>query len=555
MRATTLVLIACALPLPGSVIAQEKVKPDQKPKTKIAYELTQEDLAKLKADADAFAHEFAARFDHQALKASAESFVKSFGSRLDLVELEAKVDAIAHGVASSIDYKKLHADAEALSRDIAAKVDFRWLQDPVEPRWQQQQQWYQGDPADSLYRAAYAIFGRQQYRQAAERFAEVRAKHPNTRYFCDAAYYEAFSRYRLGTQTDLRTAHRVLDGMDDRCRTGSRRAADVPQLTARVNTALARLGDRDAVERVRRAASEGQNVCDTEERDVKIQALSALAQMDPETATPVLRQVLDSKDPCSAPIRRQAINLVARRNDPEAVTILGRIARSDPNRENQLEAVRALGRVSNETAYRALDEFFRSTGDDKVKLEAARSLARNEDPRAQATVRALVERNDVDEEIRAAVISALASRANTSVEYWRTLYPKLESDELRSSLVYALARNESSEAKAFLISVARNPQESHATREAVLSRIGATAPVADLYKMFLTADTRSMRLSIVRILAGRRESEATDRLIDIAKSGTDPDVRRAAINALGHSHRKDDPRVIKALGEIIGTSR
>src|SRR5262245_6042920 len=53
-------------------------------------------------------------------------------------------------------------------------------------------QFYQGDPADSLYRAAYSLFTRQVYRPAADRFSSVRSRYPNSRYVCDAAYYEAF---------------------------------------------------------------------------------------------------------------------------------------------------------------------------------------------------------------------------------------------------------------------------------------------------------------------------------------------------------------------------
>src|SRR5574342_505795 len=39
-------------------------------------------------------------------------------------------------------------------------------------------QYYQGDPADSLFRAAAAYFNRSDYRQAADRYSDVRAKYP-----------------------------------------------------------------------------------------------------------------------------------------------------------------------------------------------------------------------------------------------------------------------------------------------------------------------------------------------------------------------------------------
>lgn len=536
MRVHTFLLFACLVAAPGTALAQVKAKPDPKP-------LAQTRAIPYPALAEYF------NVDVHEIRAGIEMLTTSLAA-IDATAIAANAELLADRIITQIDPVRLKADAAFIASDMVARFDnvtFDFGGQQPAPR---HQTWYQEDPADSLYRAAYGVFGRQQYRQAAERFAEVRARFPNTRYFCDAAYYEAFSRYRLGTQTELRTAHQVLDGMGSRCSSGARRA-DVPQLTARINSALARLGDDAAAERVRRAAREGQNVCDTEERDVRIQALSALAQMDPANASTVLRDVLNSKDACSAPIRRQAIQLVARRNDQESVALLGRVARTDPSHENQLEAVRVLGRVSNEAAYNALDDFFRNSSDERVQLEAARSMARSTNPRAQATVRTLVERNDVAERIRVAVIGTLGTQPGTSVDYWRGLYGRLESDELRSAVLYAIARNDSDEAQQFLIALAKNPQESYAAREAAISRIGQTAPINELYRMISSAETRSMRLTIVRILAGRREAESTDRLIDIAKTGTDPEVRRAAIQALSQGSRKDDPRVIRALGEII----
>jgi HEAT repeat protein len=411
-------------------------------------------------------------------------------------------------------------------------------------------EWHQEDPADSLYRAAHAFFSRQEYRPAADRFNDVRARFANSRYFCDAAYYEAFARYRLGTMTDLRTAHRVLDSMGARCTDASARR-DAPALMARINSALARLGDSDAAERVRRAASEGQNICDSEERNVKIEALGALAQMDPEAANPVLRRVLATKDVCSAPVRRQAIAMVARRNDAESVALLGQIARSDPDRETQHEALRALGRMSTDAAFAALEDFLRNATDERLQSEAAATLARSDNPRAQMAVRALIERKDVAERIRLATISALASRPNVTFDYWRTLYTRVESDELRKAVIFAIARIDTPEAQQFLLSLARNQSETHEARAAAISRIRVTAPIAELYKLLETADSRPIRLSIVAGLSARKESEATDRLIDIAKTSTDPEVRQSAIRALSQPARRSDPRVVKALEEIV----
>jgi HEAT repeat protein len=409
---------------------------------------------------------------------------------------------------------------------------------------------YQDDPADSLFRAAHALFSKQEYRAGATRFAEVRTKHPTTKYFCDAAYYEAFARYRLGTPADLRTAYTVLDGVGARCATESRRA-DLPELRARIDGALARAGDGAAADRVRRAASQGENVCDSEERRVKIDALGALAQVDPKAADPVLRTVLNTKDNCSAPVRRQAISLVARRNDAPSVTLIAQSAKGDPDQETRSEAVRALAHISNDAAVAALEELLRTSNDERLHAVAADALARSDHPRAHAAVRALIERNDVSERLRIAAIGTLAARPNVTHEYWRSLYPRVESDPLRQAIVSAIARSDAPEAQQFLLTVARNPGESYAVRTTVISRVRNTAPINDLYQLLQTADSRSIRLSIVNGLIARKEPEATARLIDIAKTSTDPEVRTAAIRALARSPRKDDPAVVKALEAIL----
>ena len=89
-------------------------------------------------------------------------------------------------------------------------------------------------------------------------------------------------------------------------------------------------------------------------------------------------------------------------------------------------------------------------------------------------------------------------------------------------------------------------------RALAVSRVRQNAPIADLYKLFETADSRTMRQAIVSGIAARKEPEATDRLIDIAKRGTDPEVRATAIRYLGQPARRDDPKVRKALADILG---
>ncbi len=85
-------------------------------------------------------------------------------------------------------------------------------------------------------------------------------------------------------------------------------------------------------------------------------------------------------------------------------------------------------------------------------------------------------------------------------------------------------------------------------RATILGRLGREMTVAQLGRIYDAAATRSVRQEIVELLGDRPEPEATDKLIEIVRSGTDPQLRRAAIGAL---QQTKDPRTTKLLLELI----
>ena len=111
--------------------------------------------------------------------------------------------------------------------------------------------WVQGDPADSLYRAAREAFNRGDWRQSSDLFAQVVQKFPQSAYVPDCAYFEAFSRYRIGTTDEL---HRALALLTDQSGSAARssRKADVAALAARIRGALAARGDPRAAAQIAR---------------------------------------------------------------------------------------------------------------------------------------------------------------------------------------------------------------------------------------------------------------------------------------------------------------
>jgi HEAT repeat protein len=76
--------------------------------------------------------------------------------------------------------------------------------------------------------------------------------------------------------------------------------------------------------------------------------------------------------------------------------------------------------------------------------------------------------------------------------------------------------------------------------------------IADLNKLYDAADSRDIRQQIINILQNRKESEASDKLVEIVKTGTDIRLRTLAINAL---QRKNDPRSAQLFQDILDGKR
>lgn len=103
---------------------------------------------------------------------------------------------------------------------------------------------------------------------------------------------------------------------------------------------------------------------------------------------------------------------------------------------------------------------------------------------------------------------------------------------------------------AWLVTLARNNAEPMEMRAEALGRVGRSSdvPIREVTALYDQLAARELREQLLSVYARRKEPEATDKLIEIAKSGTDPRLRRMAISALT---RKNDPRTTQLLLEII----
>ena len=473
--------------------------------------------------------------------------------------------AAAIGVGSSWAPARDVATAQAVQGTVAGPAEM-----PRAP-------WLQGDPADSVYRAAREALNQREYRKAADLFAQIPGRFPRSGYAPDAFYWQAFALYRLGRETELRAALDALRLQRQRFPDASIKG-DAAALEQRVQGELARRGDRVAAVAVRAAALQaadppqapeppappeppepvdigrfgqrGEDRCDDDGEDMKIAAINALIHMDSEKARPILRRVLARRDAASVCLRRKAVFLISQAGDEGAEDILLASARTDPDPEVREQAVFWLSQVGSERAVGALDSILRTSTDRRLQDKAIFALSQQDSPRARQALRTYAERTDAPEGLREQAIFWIGqSGGKESSAYLRELFGRIKNEELRNKILFSVSQMGGEESGKWLVGVARDRAQPIEIRKQALFWAGqGGAPIVDLTSLYTTFDDREMKDQLIFVYSQRDEPAAVDKLLDIARRDPDSELRKKALFWLGQS---DDPRAAKALQDII----
>jgi len=441
----------------------------------------------------------------------------------------------------------------------------------------------QDDPADSLYRAAREAFTRGDFTRASEMFERMIERYPKSKNAGEAMYFLAFSYYRMGGTEKLHSAIQTLTTLRTTYPTVAR--GDAATLRTRICGELAKQGDeacaaevtssvasiernqRDT-ERAERAAAKAERDAERagkartarsvpgcpdedDEDDTRVAALNALLQMDADRAMPILARVLERRDACSAGLRRKAVFLVSQKRTPQTADILLRIARSDPDQEVREQAVFWLSQVPDERAVDMLQEILRNSKDDELQNKAIFALSQHRSERGGAILREFAGRDGAAEELRGQAIFWLGQRSSSeNNEFLRSLYSRLTNDELKDKVLFSLSQKRGMGNEKWLMDIALDPREEIELRKKALFWAGQSGVGIDqIAPLYSRITDREMKEQVIFVLSQRSNNPAAiDKLIDIAKTDKDPELRKKAIFWLGQSR---DPRVQQFLLDLI----
>ena len=422
----------------------------------------------------------------------------------------------------------------------------------------------QGTPEDSLFRAAREALSRGEYTRASTLFQSFESRYPRSRALASAMYWRAFALYRSGASDELRAALQTLKAQQERFPEAGG-DPDAATLRTRLYAALAARGDAQAAS-VLRAASATPAGCDREDMEVRAEALNALARLDTPEARPTLKKVLARRDECSVTLRRQAVYILGRNGTDESTADLLEVAKSDPDAGVRSDAIMLIARSPGTATVKMLEQLFNESTDDRTKSAALAALRAKGGPEARRALRNYIEKSDLSERTRAEAIMQLANssmgdeggekRGSTrplgdeeDAAFIRGLYAKSESRVVKSAILASIGRMGGSTNDQWLLGVAKNKDEESSLRREALSRIRTSSlTIEELGKLFDAMPERELRYAVVNQLASRDDPAAVDKLIEIVRSGTDPQVRRQALAALT---RKNDPRTTKLLLELV----
>ncbi|MEP6730329.1 MAG: HEAT repeat domain-containing protein [bacterium] len=431
------------------------------------------------------------------------------------------------------------------------------------------------DPADSLYRLARTALTDGDYKRAAMLFQTVVDRYPDSDFAPDALYYRAYALYKSDNASDLRSAVIALDRQATRYpKAGT--LSDAKQLRASILSELAKRGDAVAGKTIYDGAEtlKNESRCPTDDDDMRLVALAGIMQIDPDQALPVLQKLLGRKDECSIRLRKKAVTMVAQTKEEERADILLRVASTDPSPDVRREAVSWLSSVNTERAAKALDSILFNAVDADTRDRALSALSQHRSPAAKASLRRFAEQSTIPTELRVRAVYAISQgrRTGDEAEYLRSLFNKTASPDIREAIIQGVASQRTADRNSWLLGIARDKNYEIELRKKALyyagqspccsyavtaqggyeKNAGGTSYALDLKDLLPLYDEfngqQDMQEQMLYVYAQRRETEATDKLLAIAKAEKNPELKKKAISWLA---QRKDPRVKQFLLDLL----
>ena len=354
------------------------------------------------------------------------------------------------------------------------------------------------DRENRIYDEAQRYLNESKWDRAIERFADVIAIKGTK---ADASlYWKAYAQNRVGQRAEALASISLL-------------ARDYPN-SRYLKQARALEGEvkRDAGQPVRP---------DSESDDeLKLMALNALANSDPEQAIPMLERILEGN---AAPrLKAKALFVLAQSNSPRARDVLKGFAKGNSTPELQSRAIDYLGVHGGRESHATLVEVYGSTADVDVKRRILRAfMVGGEKDRLLTAAQ-----SEQNADLRAEAVQQLGAMG-AHEELWQ-LYQKEAAVDVKKRIIRAMFVGGNATR---MIELAKGEQNAELRRTAVQSLgIMDSKRTSDaLVEIYHSDKDAAIRKSVVQGLFQQSNAAA---LVALARKESDPAMKRDIVQKL-----------------------
>jgi len=263
------------------------------------------------------------------------------------------------------------------------------------------------------------------------------------------------------------------------------------------------------------------------DEDLKLLALNALINSDPDRTIPMLDKLLKGNN--SPKVKERALFVLAQSHSPQSREMIANVAKGKFNPDLQSKAIEYLGVFGGKEATSTLADIYKSTNDPQIKRAILHGFMISGSRDAVLSVA----RNESNPELRVDAIHQLGVMGGSGE--LMQLYTPDAPYEVKKAVLQALFVGGQSDK---ILDIARNDKDINMRREAIrqLGPMGKSKAGDALPALYAKETDPSLKKDVLNSLFIQGNAGA---IIEIAKKETDPSLKREAIQKLSIMHSKE----------------
>ncbi|HUI41220.1 MAG TPA: HEAT repeat domain-containing protein [Terriglobia bacterium] len=366
------------------------------------------------------------------------------------------------------------------------------------------------DQAETLYRDGTQALDDHQWQTAIDKFNQLAALRGN--HGDEALYWKAYAQNKQGRRADALGTIKDLEKSHPQSRW---------------------LKDARALElEVRQASGQAMAPQDQPNDELKLLAINALMNSDPDRALPLLEKLLQSDQPIK--FKERALFVLSQSSSPKAREAVAQIARGNSDPALQKKALDSLALFGGDQSRQLLAQIYASSSDLAVKHEILHDFMISGDKdRLLAAAK-----TEKVAELRVDAIHQLGLVGGQD-QLWQ-LYQQETAASVKKEILHAMFLGGNHQK---LFELARTDADPEMRREAIhnLGLLGAQDELGQLYQHESSLDLKKEILHSM-FLGGNGQ-----RLIEVVRTETNPELRLEAIHSLGLLGGKQTGEVLASL--------